>query len=232
MAHRMVREVMTTEVVSVSAGTPFKELVAVLAERHISAVPVLDAGGRVAGLVSEIDLLRKEEYQEDPGARRPPHWRHGADRARADGLTAGDLMTSPAVTIRPEASVVEAARALDRQHVRRLVVIDGDGNLVGIVAPPDLLKVYLRSDVEIRDEIIHEVITEYLGTDPERITVTVTAGQVTLGGEVEKKSMIRLAVKMAHSVDGVVNVAEALSYAIDDTHVPPVLDSRSGSSMT
>lgn len=224
MAHRTVREVMTTEVITVSADTPFKDLVALLAQRHISALPVLDGGGRVTGVVSEIDLLRKEEYQDDPGAHRPPHWRHGAARSRADGLTAGDLMTSPAVTIKPEASVVEAARALDRQHIRRLVVIDGDSHLVGIVAPPDLLKVYLRSDEEIRDEIVHEVITGYCGTDPGRVTVTVTGGIVTLDGEVEKKSMIRLAVKMAHSVDGVVSVAEALSYAIDDTHVPPVLD--------
>ena len=185
---------------------------------------MLDGGGRVTGVVSEIDLLRKEEYHDDPGAHRTPHWRHGAARSRADGLTAGDLMTSPAVTIKPEASVVEAARALDRQHIRRLLVIDGDSHLVGIVAPPDLLKVYLRSDEEIRDEIVHEVITGYCGTDPGRVTVTVTGGMVTLGGEVEKKSMIRLAVKMAHSVDGVVSVAEALSYAIDDTHVPPVLD--------
>jgi CBS domain-containing protein len=224
MAHRTVREVMTAEVATVTDAAPFKEVVAILAGRGVSALPVLDSGGRVAGIVSEIDLLRKEEYQEDPTARRPPRWRHRAARARADGVTAGDLMTSPAVTIRPDASVVEAARALDRQHVRRLVVIDGDGNLVGIVAPPDLLKVYLRSDEEIGDEIVHEVITEYLGTDPERVAVTVAGGRVTLAGEVEKKSMIRLAVKMAHSVDGVVSVAEALSYAIDDTHVPPILD--------
>jgi CBS-domain-containing membrane protein len=142
---------------------------------------------------------------------------------RAGGLTAKDVMTSPPVTVAPDASIVEAARALDRHHVRRLVVTDGDGRLVGIITRSDLLTVYLRPGNEIQAEIFREVITGYLGTNPDLVKVAVADGVVTLDGEVEKKSMIRLAVKMARSVDGVVDVVDKVSYAIDDTHVPPVL---------
>ena len=220
MAHRTVREAMTARVATATEDASFKIPAEILAEHHISAVPVLDARGRVAGVVSEIDLLRKEEYQEDAGAPAPPRWRHRADRSRAAGLTARDLMTSPAVTISQDASVVEAARALDRHRVRRLVVLADDGGLVGIITPIDLLKVYLRSDQEIRDEIVHDVIIHYLGTDPLRVKVAVADGIVTLGGEVEKKSMMAIAVRMARAVDGAVDVEAQLSYQIDDDRVP------------
>lgn len=224
MAHRIVRAVMTAEVITVTEETPFKDLAGIMAEHRISALPVLDARGRLAGVVSELDLLRKEEYQQDPGAGPVPRAGRRAHRALAAGLTAGDVMTAPAVTVTPDASVVKAARALDRHHVRHLVVTNGEGWVAGIVTPRDLLKVYLRSDDEIRDEIVSDVITDYLGTNPVLVKVAVADGVVTLGGEVEKKSMIRLAVAMARSVDGVVDVADRLGYAIDDDRLPPTAD--------
>jgi osmotically-inducible protein OsmY len=84
--------------------------------------------------------------------------------------------------------------------------------------------VYLRSDDEIRDEIVRDVFAGYLGTNPALVMVAVADGVVTLGGEVEKKSMIRLAVKMARSVDGVVDVADRLVYAVDDSRLPTAAD--------
>jgi CBS domain-containing protein len=221
MTHRKVGDVMTTEVVTVTQDVPFKEVAAIMAERSVSALPVLDHQGRVTGVVSEADLLRKEEYQEEPEAKRPPRWRHHDARVRAAGLTAGDLMTSPPVTITPDASIVAAARALDRHHVRRLVVNSADGWLAGIVTPSDLLRVYLRSDEEIRAEILQEIISDYLGTNPDLVKVAVREGVVTLAGRVETKSMIALAVRMSRGVDGVIDVVEQLGYAVDDTHVPP-----------
>jgi CBS domain-containing protein len=220
MTHRKVGDVMTTEVVTVTEDVPFKELAGIMAKRSVSALPVLDHQGRVTGVVSETDLLRKEEYQEEPEAKRPPRWRHHDARIRAAGATAGDLMTSPPVTITPDASIVAAARALDRHRVRRLVVTSADGWLAGIVTPSDLLRVYLRSDEEIRAEILQEVIG-YLGTDPGLVKVAVREGMVTLAGRVETKSMIALAVPMSRGVDGVVDVVEHLGYTVDDTHVPP-----------
>jgi len=218
MTHRPVRAVMTAAVATVSLDTPFKALAAIMAEHGLNAMPVLDAEGGIAGIISESDLIRKEEYQDDPAARRPPHSHH--HRAQAEGLTAGQVMNSPAITISPEASIVAAARAFDRGHVSHLVVTEADGTLAGILTPLDLLKVYLRTDGEIRDEILGEVITNYLGCDPGRAEVIVTDGVVTLRGEVERKSMVPLAGRMARSVDGVVDVVNNLAYAVDDTHLP------------
>jgi CBS domain-containing protein len=218
MTHRTVREVMTRSVVTVSLDTGFKNLATIMEERGIGALPVLDASGCVAGILSETDLLRKEEYAEDPAARRPPLLGRGRDRAGA--LTAEDVMTSPVVTISPDASIVEAARSLDRHHVGHLVVAEEDGSLAGIVSPRDLLKVYLRTDEDIRGEILHDIVTTYLGIDPERVEVAVEGGTVTLRGEVEHKSMVPLAARLIRAVDGVVDVKADLSYAVDDRHPP------------
>jgi CBS domain-containing protein len=222
MTHRTVRAVMTSAVVAVSIDTAFKSLVTMMAEYGVNALPVLDAEGRVAGLVSQTDLIRKEEYADDPAARRPPHSHQ--HRVQAAGLTAGDVMSSPAVTIALEASVVAAARAFDRGHVSHLVVVEADGSLAGVVTPRDLLKVYLRTDDDIRREILGEVITHYLGCDPDLAEVLVTDGVVTLGGEVERKSMVALAAQLARSVDGVVEVVNELAYAIDDSRLPTSAD--------
>ena len=217
MTHRKVSDVMTADVITVTEDAPFKEVAEIIADRGISGVPVLGAQGRVTGVVSEMDLLCKEEYQEDPGAKRAPRWGHRDARNRAAGATARDVMTSPPVTIAPDASIVAAARALDAHHVRRLVVITADGWLAGIVTPRDLLKVYLRPDEEIREEILEKIIAGYLGCDPAQAKVAVSEGVVTLAGHVEKKSMIRLAVAMSRAVDGVVDVIDHLRYTDDDT---------------
>ena len=224
MAHRVVRDVMTADVVAAAVDTPFKQMAGLLAERGVSGLPVLDSAGHIAGVVSEIDLMRKEEYQADPTAQHAPRWRHRSEHGRAGGHTAADVMTSPAVTVAPDATVVQAARLMDRHRVKRLIVTDADGRLAGIVTISDLLKVYLRSDDEIHDEIVSEIITHYLGTDPALVQVTVADGAVTLVGEVEKKSMVPLAVKMSGSVDGVVSVEGRLSFRIDDTHLPTAAD--------
>ena len=218
MAHRKVSDLMTADVVTVAEDTPFKEVAEIIGDRGISAVPVLGGEGRVTGVVSEMDLLRKEEYQEDPGAKHAPRWGHHDARRRAAGVTARDVMTSPPVTIGPDASIVAAVRALDAHHVGRLVVITTDGWLAGIITPSDLLKVYLRPDAEIREEILQKIIAGYLGCDPTRAKVTACEGLVTLAGYVEKKNMVRLAVGMSRAVDGVVDVIDHLRYTDDDVH--------------
>ena len=224
MSHRKVGDVMTTDVVTVPSDMRFKELAALLDRLKVSALPVLGSDGRLAGVVSEVDLLRKEEYQQDPDAKRAPRWHRWADRARARGRTAADVMSSPAITVAPNASVVAAARLLDRHHIRRLLVVGADEQLVGIVTPHDLLRVYLRSDEEIRDEIVNDIVVHFLATNPANVAITVTDGVVTLAGELEKKSMIPMAIRMAQAVDGVVDVVGQLSFAIDDTHRPAYVD--------
>jgi CBS domain-containing protein len=219
MTHRTVREVMTTDVATARQDTPFKELAGLMAARRVSALPVLDGQDRVAGVVSQMDLLCKEEYQ--PDGKRPHWWWHRSRRAKAAGVTAADVMTAPAVTIGPDATVVEAARALDAHHVKRLPVVDAGGQLAGIVSPRDLLAVFRRPDQAIRDEVAGEVFGDILRTNPALVRVEVAEGIVTLDGEVETKSMVDVAVRLTRAVDGVVGVTGQIGYAMDDTPLPP-----------
>jgi CBS domain-containing protein len=210
MLHRMVGDLMTTAVVSVRPDTGFKDIAERLAEHDITAVPVVDDQGRPAGVVSEADLLRKQETQADPGGHLPAAYLLPAERTKAHALTAEELMTSPAVTARPRWSVVEAARAMARHHVKRLPVVDDAGRLVGILGRADLLHVFLRGDVTIREEITTDVLTRTLGLDPGAVIVQVTDGRVTLSGTVPRSSLIPIAVRLSESVDGVVDVTNRL----------------------
>lgn len=224
MSHRKVREVMTASVVTADVSTPFKELALLMAGRRVSALPVLDAEGRLAGMVSEADLLPKQEFQEDPKARRLPWWRHWLAHARTAGTVAAEVMTSPALTIGPDESVVAAARLMERHRVKRLAVTGPDGRLAGIISRGDLVRVFCRPDPDIRQEIMRDVFTDFLGTSPTLVRVTVTEGMVTLSGQVGKKSMIPFALRMARSVDGVIDVTSELTFDVDDTRLPPFPD--------
>ncbi|MFI1165474.1 CBS domain-containing protein [Streptomyces sp. NPDC020801] len=210
MLHRMVGDLMTSAVVSVRRDTGFKDIAQHLTEHGISAVPVVDGQGRPVGVVSEADLLRTQETQSDPGSHLTATHLLPAERAKAGAPAAEGLMTSPAVTARPQWSIVEAARAMAHHHVKRLPVVDDAGRLVGIVSRGDLLGVFLRRDPEIRAEITTDVLSRTLGLSPGAVTVQVADGRVTLSGTVPRGSLIPLAVRLSESVDGVVGVTNRL----------------------
>lgn len=213
-----VKDVMTTNVHVAGEQTGFKELVRLIRDNQISALPVLDRAGRVVGIVSEADLLLKEERaQLEEGRRLFESSRRRQDRAKANANTAIDLMSSPALVIEPELSIAEAARVMHERGVKRLPVVDGAGRLVGIVSRSDLLKVFLRSDEEIERELEVELIRKTLWLDPEAIKVSVDAGVVSLAGHVDRKTDKRLLVRLAAQLDGVVDVvATDVAYAYDD----------------
>lgn len=218
MIVRRVASVMTRDVVTVTEEAPFVDIVRMMARYKVSALPVLDAAGLVVGIVSEADLLRKEEYQEEE--QEGQHWfegrRHRAARAKAAGRTAAELMTAPVVTIDPEATVPLAAKLLARHGIKRLPVVDEQGKLVGIVSRVDLLRMFLRDDEEIRDEVSEEVLLHGLWIDPRTVVVTVRDGIVTLEGQLERKSLIGMAVHLTRMVPGVVEVISRLSFELDD----------------
>jgi CBS domain-containing protein len=221
MRRLMVSDVMTTAVITAREATPFKELARIMTEQHVSALPVLDTADRVVGMVSQADLLPKEEHRDD----RPGRWTvafggEHASRVKAAGDTAGQVMTAPVVVTRPDATLVEAAKDMARRHVKQLPVVDTDNRLVGILSRADLLKVFLREDEEIQHEVISEILTRVRWADPQRLDVEVREGIVTLSGELEQRSHIPIAVQLTHRVDGVIDVVNRLSYALDDTTRP------------
>ncbi|MDI2125442.1 CBS domain-containing protein [Yinghuangia seranimata] len=220
MAHQTVRAVMTADVVSVGPDTEFKDIVRTIQERRVSGVPVVDAQGRVLGVVTEADLLRKEatEGGTADGPRTHIHYTaHRAAQAKARGQRAADLMTAPAVTVRADQTVVEAARLMERRGVRRLPVVDAEGFLDGIVSRADLLRVFLRPDADIRAEIADQVLTRALWINPATVAVTVEDGRVHLSGVLEQKSLIPLVVRLCRAVDGVVGVTHTLRFDYDDS---------------
>ncbi|WP_436776445.1 CBS domain-containing protein [Yinghuangia sp. YIM S09857] len=224
MSHQLVRSLMSTSVTTVGPDTDFKDIVRTLHTRRVSAVPVVDGHGRVLGVVSEADLLRKEAHAGgEAGAAQASRGLLAARRARAKahGARACDVMTSPAVTIRADRSVVDAARLMERRGVKRLPVVDANGFLEGVVSRCDLLRVFLRPDTDIHSEIVDEVLTRALWINPATVAVTVDSGCVHLAGTLEQKSLIPLVVRLCRAVDGVVNVTHALRFDHDDTHVRP-----------
>jgi CBS domain-containing protein len=217
---RRVRDVMTPEVVTAGEQASFKEIAATMAEHRVSALPVLDEDGRVAGIVSEADLLLKEELPEGPaGGRLFQGHRQRVQRAKAAGATAAELMTAPAVTIGPDATVTEAARLLHRHGIKRLPVVDPAGPLLGIVSRADLLKVFLRSDAEVAQEIRRKVLLRAMWVDPDSVTVQVRDGVVTLTGQLERRSLIPIAVSLVHGIDGVVDVVDRLTFELNDSKI-------------
>lgn len=216
-----VSDVMTRDVVTVTEDTPYKEIVALLAARHISAVPVVNGYGGIGGVVSETDLIRKEEFQQ----RRSPWllrwWGHAA-RSKAAGIRAGDVMSRPAVTVRQTATIPEAARLMAARGITRLVVTtDDDEVLAGIVTRSDLLKAFLEPDDRILQRIRRDVVVHALWDDPFAIEIAVHDGVVTLTGEVDHRSTAEVAGKLTQDVDGVVAVDNRLTWVYDDMAATP-----------
>ncbi|MEV7990966.1 CBS domain-containing protein [Streptomyces sp. NPDC086077] len=203
MNHLKVRDLMSGAVVRVQGGTPFKEIAHLLQEYDITAVPVVDDEDRPVGVVSEADLLHKIWGGQDDDAAEP------SVRLRPDKALATDaagLMTSPAVCAREDWSVVEAARVMARHGIKRLLVVDDERRLIGVVSRSDLLRVFLRKDQAIRTEIVEEVLVKALGQAPSDVQVDVTHGQVVLSGRLSSRLTIPALEELCRNVDGVVAV--------------------------
>lgn len=223
---RTVADVMTRSVVSVDRHTAFKEVVRRMRDHRVSGVPVVRGDGRVLGVISTGDLILKEDPELEGDGRWFEGRRHHHDRSKAGGVSAEEIMTTPPLTIAPDATLGEAARLMHDRRVKRLPVVDPDhGTIMGIVSRSDLLKVFLREDAEIADEIREDVIQRTLWIDVSTIRVVVSDGVVTLDGTVERKSLIALIERLVLSTDGVVAFNNRLSYLEDDSvsHLHPML---------
>ena len=212
---RRVSDVMTTTVVTVDRITPYQEIDRLLTKHRISGVPVLKMGREVVGVVSETDLLAAEDETRRQARmvgsmgrrwhlRKQPHVR----------LTAGALMTSPAITIGPDATIPAAARLMNTHHITRLPVVDAKGKLIGIVSRRDLLSVFLRPDAEIAHDA-RQVLDELPLADPKEVIAEVRHGVVTLTGTIRpepghEQDLMPLALRLIWDIDGVVDVVNRL----------------------
>jgi CBS domain-containing protein len=207
--HRSMRvdEIMTREVVSVPPEMSLKDVARVLAARGISGVPVCDAMGAVLGVVTEADILRKEEGV-DPELGRTLTWlvtRLDDELSKVGARTAADAMTSPALTVRPGQSTADAARLMVDRRINRVPVV-ADGKLVGIVSRADLVRAFTRSDEEVEREIREDVLLRVMLLNPRGFGVYVHDGSVSLCGEVASRDDARMLVRCVRRVPGVVDV--------------------------
>ncbi len=216
---KKVGDVMTHEVASIPPSAPFKEIAQSLRQHRVGALPVIDALGQVVGVVSETDLLPKEEPPEvldrhffDTKSRRQL-------RRKATALRAIDLMTRPALTVKPQDKLRDVARTMIDNHVHQMPVVDASGKLVGMVTRGDVLQVFVRDDDSIREEVVKDVIEQTLGLDSGDLQVAVEGGVVLLKGEVERKSDISLLVARVREIEGVVGVMDRLCSRWDDTNL-------------
>ena len=204
-----VKDVMTAEVVAVRRDTTFKELAATLRQHRVSAFPVVDDVGRVIGLVSEADMLAKEALTE-PGVV-AGLLRH-QDVRQAEAVTAGALMTHQVVTVSPDDSIEQAARMMHFMRVKRLPVVNSDGQLVGIISRADVLAVFDRADEDIRKDIADGILLHDFLIDSRQFRVTVESGVVTMEGTPETAALGHALIRKARHVPGVVAVRDRLSY--------------------
>ena len=214
-----VADVMTRTVVAVPLGATFVDLVRVMHDHRVCAVPVVDDDGIVVGIVSESDLILKR----DPEVMawhllEGPHRR--ADRGKAMARTARDVMTSPPVTIGRDASAAEAAHRMHERRLKRLPVVDEAGHVLGIVSRADLLRAFLQGDDVVTEEV--EAFAGKMLPDASTVRTVVSAGVVRLEGIVELRSVARRLADRVRLLDGVVAVdADDLDWGVDDT-IPPV----------
>jgi len=206
-----------------ACGTPFKEVARLLGEHCISGLPVIDEDDKVIGVISETDLMLRQSWEPEPDTALGTWLSRSVRRASAKtrARTAGGLMSTPAVTVRADASVPEAARLMAEHRIERLPVVDEEDRLVGIVTRRDLLQVFLRTDKEIRQEVEQEVLVNTLWLAPHIVEVTVKDGVVTLTGQLERRSEKPITLAMTSRMDGVVGVVDHLSYQLDDTRRQP-----------
>ena len=212
-----IKDVMTEDVLTVPTGKSLKETAKLLADTGISGLPVTDDDGNVVGVISEGDILFKE---------RSPERRRGGsfawlffpemveNEAKLDARTAGEAMSSPAITIGPDRPVGEAAARMLDDAVNRLPVVDADGKLLGIVTRADLVRAFTRSDSEIEMEIRKELISRTFWLQPGDLDVQVRDGEVTVAGEVDTKSDADLLPELIAQVPGVVSVDSKLTWKV------------------
>ena len=197
-------DVMTTDVIHVSPSTGIKEAARLMFRNRVSGLPVVDGMGRVAGIITEADLLRLEVEREESAE-------------PIDVETVGQVMSAGVMTVPPDMSLYEAAKIMVVQDIKRLPVVNDDNELLGIISRADIVSLFTRPDDVIEDEIREDLLRRVLFVDPDDLDVRVRNGVATFTGEIGTSTEARLLVELARHLDGVMRVESEVTWRVDDS---------------
>lgn len=218
-----VQDAMTVDVATIKPDVSLKDVARELSRRRISGMPVVDDDGRIIGVISEADVLAKEQPEPEPRTgplarllnrdeQEPPSW--------LGASAVSEVMTSPAITIEGHWPLAIAAKEMIEHGINRLPVVQ-QGRLVGIVTRADLVRAFARSDEQIADEVRDIVaLQQELWRDEQPIDVAIAAGQVTLAGKVRRREEATLLSQMVRTVPGVVSVGSTLTWSEEGKSIP------------
>ncbi len=212
-----VRDIMTTDPISVRPDTLLKDAARLMVRHKISGLPVVDVEGRIVGIVTEGDFLRQEATRDRPYRMSLLDALFGEGEPEGPSAEAvGEVMTEKVTTITPEATLGEAARIMSSRNFKRLPVVDSEGALEGIISRADVVNAFTKPDDVIEDEIREDVIRRLLFLDPDGVEVTVADGVVHLAGELENRTEVHLLEELTRRISGVVRVDSDMTYQVDD----------------
>jgi CBS domain-containing protein len=238
-------EVMTRNLVTVGRETPVVQAIRAMLDNHVSGLPVLDDDGKLAGILTEGDLLRRGETGTE---RHRPRWlevlmgpgRMAGEYVRTHGRRVGGIMTQNVFSVPPDTSLDEIVQLMERRRIKRVPVVDGDA-LVGIVSRADLLRMLAsvlesqpggtHSDDEILEKI-HAELAKAAWVPRDGLSITVQDGVVDLNGVIlDEKEREALRV-VAENVAGVKAVEDHLVWIepVSGIVVDPRRDGQSPSS--
>ena len=218
------RDVMVSPVITVEKIATVRDVATILLEKRISGVPVVDNVGKVVGIVTESDLMRRAEA----GTEHPYSWwvhflagdaTIAADYVKSHALKVEDLMTADVVTATPETSLHEIAALLEERQIKRVPIVNKEGTLVGIVSRANLIQVLASArpklemtlpDSTVRQKLIDE-LKKQSWTHTHNLSVTVTNGIVDLWGYTESSDQRRAIRVLAEAIPGVVTVNDHLA---------------------
>jgi CBS domain-containing protein len=233
MSDLQARHLMTADVITISPELPVIAIARLLAERGISAVPVVGADGELLGIVTEADLIRRLASTLDE----PTSWfaalfadaAAAADHyARTHGFIAQEVMTTDVVTVTPEATVAEIAALLERRGIRRVLVMESN-RLCGVVSRADLLRAIAAPSAqraELSDERIRRAVVAAMRRESwayaSHIAVEVKDGVVEFHGLSRGEAVQRGLHVLAEQVPGVKGVADRTQPIPPDLYVIPL----------
>ncbi|MEV4111580.1 CBS domain-containing protein [Nonomuraea sp. NPDC049695] len=211
-----VKDVMGHVAIAVLMDASFVEIVEAMGQFAVGAVTVIDGDRRPVGVVSEDDLLLKETDTVRHCVSMYESGRERQEHQKAAGVTAAELMSSPAVTVTPDTLVREAARLMHVRRIKQLPVVDAvTGRIVGTLHQRDVLRVFTRPVGELEAEV-RQVLP-----DPEAFAVEIDQGVVTVSGAVEWRSQAIALAERIRAVEGVVDVRSVVTFDKDDLLTAP-----------